>query len=253
GRVIAGAVRAHRNATRGLGRELVAGQHVVEAPADVALAHVAPGRPPGVEGVVRRILLAPHVVEGALVEDALEQRALVGALADEAAVSFARMYVHLGARDVDVAAQDQAVAGRAQRRDVRRHRLQETNLAGEVPAAVGDINGRHRRPLDARRRNARVDVELGMDVNGTTRLDRLAHEQRHTRVAFGAVPVAPVVGERELADGARDVIARRLDLLQAQDVGLLARHEAGDLVLTSANAVHVPGCDLHSIPRALLT
>ena len=68
-------------------REVAAGEHVVEPPADVALAHVPPGRPPGEERVVVGVQLAPDVVQPALVEHALEQRPLVRALADRALVA----------------------------------------------------------------------------------------------------------------------------------------------------------------------
>jgi hypothetical protein len=65
-RRLLGEARDHRRVIRGsdvgehaaLGRrlgKLLAGQHVVDAPADVALAQVAPRRPPGEERVVVRV------------------------------------------------------------------------------------------------------------------------------------------------------------------------------------------------------
>src|SRR5207237_1655136 len=60
----------------------------------------------------------------------------------------------------------------------------------------------------------------------------------------------PVVRERELADAAGDVIARGLDLLQAEHVRLLLRQERDDLLLARADAVDVPGRDLHGVGRS---
>ena len=53
------------------------------------------------------------------------------------------------------------------------------------------------------------------------RVSVLAHEQPDAGISLRAVPVAPVV--LELAQKHRDLIGRRLDLLQAQDVGLFLR------------------------------
>ena len=129
--------------------------------------------------------------------------------------------------------------------DVRRHRLEEAQLGGEILAAVGHVDRRDQRPRHAHDGDARLDVEVRVHVIGRSASTSLRTMQRDARIALRAVPVAPVVGQRELADGARDVVPRRLDLLQAQDVGLLARHEGGDFVLAGADAVHVPGRDLH--------
>ena len=62
------------------------------------------------------------------------------------------------------------------------------------------------------------------------------------------MPVAPVAGE--LAERRRDLVGRRLDLLQADDVRLLAADPLEHLRLARADAVDVPGRDLHGAPRA---
>ena len=61
----------------GARRQLLARGHVVDAPADVALAQVAPRRPPGEERVVVGIEPAADVDEP-FAEEALEQLALLG-------------------------------------------------------------------------------------------------------------------------------------------------------------------------------
>ena len=86
-------------------------------------------------------------------------------------------------------------------------------------------------------------VELRVDEERTVGRELLAHEQRHARVPLGPVPVGPV--SRDVAHGLGDVVDGGLDLLQAQDVRLLALHERGDLILARADAVDVPGGDLH--------
>ena len=75
-------------------RHRVAGEDVVEAPADVALAQVAPRRPPGEERVVVGIERAPDV-DQAVPEQPLEERALVGALADRVRLALLRVHVAL--------------------------------------------------------------------------------------------------------------------------------------------------------------
>src|SRR5438552_14876566 len=62
-RVIAGAVLAVGDAADRAGGERLAGEHVVDAPAQVALAQVAPGRPPGEELLVGGIQPPRDVAE----------------------------------------------------------------------------------------------------------------------------------------------------------------------------------------------
>ncbi len=133
-------------------RQRAAREHVVEPPADVALAHVPPRRPPGEQARRCRDPARGRRRAGRRVEDAFEQRAFLGTLADEAVVALLGVDVHLGARDVEVAAQHDAIAGRAQRGRVRRHRLEEAHLGGEVLAAVGHVDRRDQRARHAHRR-----------------------------------------------------------------------------------------------------
>src|SRR4029077_10397441 len=75
----------------------------------------------------------------------------------------------------------------------------------------------------------------------------------HARVPLGTVPVAPV--PLQLAQPHGDLIQRRLDLLQAHDVGLFALDPFLQLRLTSSDTVDIPRRDLHLphrlyVPRA---
>src|SRR4051812_18697101 len=56
--------------------ERLAGQHVIESPADVALPHVAPRRPPGEQALVVRIE-RPADIDQASADHPLEQHAFL--------------------------------------------------------------------------------------------------------------------------------------------------------------------------------
>src|SRR5712671_516687 len=70
-RVVARTDLGLHRAARGPHRTRLAGQDVVEPPADVALPHVAPGRPPAEESIVAGIEGAPKIHESAA-EDAFD-------------------------------------------------------------------------------------------------------------------------------------------------------------------------------------
>src|SRR5688572_1615533 len=84
------------------GEERCACQDVVEAPANIPLAHVAPRRPPREETVVIRIDGAAGVDE-IVADDPLEQFAFFRKLADRARFALFWMHVPLGAGDVQIA------------------------------------------------------------------------------------------------------------------------------------------------------
>jgi len=83
----------------------VAGEDVVEPPADIALLHIAPRRPPGEERIVARFEGALRVHQ-TVADDPLEERPFLRELPDRARLALLRVDVDLGARDVEVAAQD---------------------------------------------------------------------------------------------------------------------------------------------------
>src|SRR5262245_8288918 len=152
-RVVAGShVFLHRTRRRACGQRF-ARHHVVEAPADVALAHVAPRRPPGEQAVVVGIK-RPSEVDETAAQDAFDERALLGKLADGARLSFLRMDVALGARHVHVAHHDERSSAGLERRGIAVHRFQELHLGGEVLAAVRDVHRRHGQISDRDRHDA---------------------------------------------------------------------------------------------------
>jgi len=72
-------------------KQRLGGQHVVEAPADVALPHVSPRRPPGEQLVILRFERAAHV-DQAVGDDPFELFALDRELTDR--VRLARAEFH---------------------------------------------------------------------------------------------------------------------------------------------------------------
>ena len=223
-------------------RKVLAREHVVEPPPDVALAQVAPGRPPGEEFVVLGIECATDV-DDAAGENGLEQRALLRSLADPVLLALLGVHVALGARHVEVAAQEQPATRLVDRVDVVGHRPQERGFAREVLAAVGHVYGSYDEIVEHRVHDAGFRVEVRMGEGGLLRPARASEVEGDARVAAAAVPAAPEVVER--GDGRRDLSGRGLDLLQADDVGAIAFDPLEHLVLSGADAVHVPGHDLH--------
>ena len=153
------------------------------------------------------------------------------------------MHVHVGAGHVQVAAQHERLARGRELGGVGVHRLEETHLGGEVLAAVGHVDRRHGGLRQPHRDDALLEVERRMQEARRLHAVVLPHQQPDARVALAAVPVRPValgVGEPQ-----RQLIERRLDLLQAQHVGALALEQVLQLRLAGADAVHVPGGNLH--------
>src|SRR5947207_13047593 len=123
-------VLLHRTG-RGAGRERLAREDVVEAPADVPLPHIAPRRPPGEQTVVVGIQRAPDVDQTAA-QNALDHRALFRQLADGARLSVLRVHVAGRAGDIQIGQHPElAAAGLRQRLKRCRvciHRFKELHL-----------------------------------------------------------------------------------------------------------------------------
>src|SRR3954464_4507564 len=98
-------VRQHLAALRRY-RDRLGSEHVVQPPADVAPAHVAPRRPPREEPCIVQVEGAADVGQPGG-EQRLEKLALLGTLADDAGLPLARMHVEVAARDVDVTAENE--------------------------------------------------------------------------------------------------------------------------------------------------
>ena len=109
---------------------------VVDSPADVALAHVAPGRPPGEHTCVVRVERAADI-DRVPIEQFLEERPLLGALPDDTRLSLTRMHVDVRASDVDIAAQHDFAAFLMQLPGPRRQPAQEADGAACLPGRKG--------------------------------------------------------------------------------------------------------------------
>ena len=230
----------HRTRDRA-GGERLAGEDVIEPPADVPLPHVAPRRPPGEQAVVVGVERAADVHEAAA-EDALDDRALLRQLADRAWLSFLRVHVAVRPRDVHVAHQHDLARRALKRRGVGVHRLEELHLAGKILAAVGHVDGRDGQVADVHGDDAVLVVEGGVGKGRPLGRERFADVQGDAGVPLAAVPVAPIA--LHLAEGRRYLFGRGFDFLQADDVRALLRDPLVDLRLSRPDAVDVPGREL---------
>ena len=165
--VVAGAELALRDAACDRRRQLAAGQQVVDAPADVALAQVAPGRPPGEERVVVRLAIAGDVVQAAFVRIRSNSARSSGRWPMARSSRCSAVDVDRRARDVEVAAEDDLRPDRPQPGRVGGHRLEKAHLGREVLAAVRDVDRRHQHAADVGRGDPRLVVELGVDEERT--------------------------------------------------------------------------------------
>src|SRR5581483_1791206 len=215
-------------------------------PADVLLAHLPPWRPPGEHALVVRVELAPDI-DQALADQRAEELALLGELPDHG-LALHRVHVHLGERDVDVAAEHDLAALRAQRLRPAREALHELDLRRIALAAVRHVYRGEHRVADLRLHHARLHVELGMAEHRLGRMQFLADVQRHAGVRTHAVPEDVVALNPALLGNLRRL---RLQLLQADDVGLVALEPVAELRLPRADAVDVPGGDLQSSSTVL--
>jgi len=170
------------HARRGARGERLAGEDVVQPPADVALPHVAPRRPPGEEISVVGLKRAMHIDE-TMAEDALHQLALVGPLPRDVWFPLFRMDVHVREGDVQVAAENERLPGNMNFRRERIERFEEAHLRREVFPAVRHIDrrdgdgsaGRISGKGKPRRHDAVFVIEFRMVKGGTIREARPAH------------------------------------------------------------------------------
>jgi hypothetical protein len=232
--------RLRRTRDRARGQRF-ARQHVVQPPADVALLHVPPRGPPAEVLIVVRIEHAPDVDEPSFAEQSLEQFPLLGELSDRARLALLRMHVHVAAGDVHVAAQHEIQAARAQPGRISDQRVEERDLRVEVLPAVRNVHAGEHCVLDLSLDDARLVIELGMPARDVVR-ETGADVQADARVSPRPVPVARISFNRTAL---RDLIELRLDLLQADHIGLFRRHPLRKLLVARANPVHVPGGNLH--------
>src|SRR5688572_4952577 len=218
------------------------GKDVVEAPSDVALAHVAPRRPPGEEAGVVRVELAPDIDE-VLAQQFCKQLTLFAPLSHELRVALARMHVDLGARDVHVAAQDELTPLVAKLPRPGDQPLHEINLRGVVLVAVGHVDRGDDELAELRLHDARLHVERGMAENRLFRKRFRIDVERDARIRLHPVPERVVTRDLALL---RDLRGLGFQLLQAHHVRALPLEPLAELRLARANAVDIPSGDLHA-------
>src|SRR5258705_2403013 len=100
-RMIAGADLSIGGAPGGFSRQGSARQDVIDAPTDISLAQLAPGRPPGEKIIVVRVKRSADVNQPSC-QDALEDFSFLRSLAHHGGVPLFGVHVAFAARDIDV-------------------------------------------------------------------------------------------------------------------------------------------------------
>ena len=131
-----------------------------------------------------------------------------------------------------------------ERRRPRVELAQEHHLRVEVLAAVRDVDRAEHGGADLGDDDPVLVIERRVDELRWLRKRRLAQHQRDAGVAAAAVPVRVIARDR--CERLGHLVERRLDLLQADDVGNLAVDPVRDLRGSRTDAVDVPGRDLHA-------
>src|SRR5688500_13109266 len=140
GRVIARADLSADDAAPDAAVKRFTREHIIQAPPDVALTHVAPGGPPREHRVVSRLERPPDVHQS-MTDDPFELLAFFGQLSDRPGLALLRMNIHVGSRHVEVTAHDQCAAGTTVGRELLQ-RGEKTHLRRKILAAVRYVDGR---------------------------------------------------------------------------------------------------------------
>src|SRR5262245_8689168 len=114
--------------------------NVIEPPTDIALAHVAPGCPPGEKILIIGVQRAPHIYES-LRQNALEYLSLLWPLSHDCRIALLRVNIPLGSGNIDVSTDNESSAACMNFRDVSLHLAQELHFGRKIFAAVGNIDG----------------------------------------------------------------------------------------------------------------
>src|SRR5262245_8898774 len=220
----------------------LAGKHIVEPPSDVALFEIAPRRPPREQvGVVR--VERPMDIDETVAEDLLDSGALIRALTNDAWAPFFRVHVRVCSRNVHVAAHDERRSRRLAFGRKLPHLLEEAHLRDEILAPVRYVNRRNGYVRERHGDDAMLEVE-GRMLEGWWIGKRCgADVKRDARITLAAVPITRIA--LELANPDRQLIERRFDFLEAQDVRLLALDELLQFGLPCADPIDVPRGDFH--------
>ena len=192
-------------------------------------------------------------LEGA--EDLVEPCALLGKEAGVLAVRFVVREVDFLVRDVPVATDDVVAAGCGKAGEVSRELLDETKLRGEAyfAAGAGGYVQRH----DAQVAQARFDVAaLRIKLGGAEAVDHLVgllpREDGYSAMPFALSRLVETVIPGRCALGVGELLRSYLDLLQANEVCLLAREPVVEtLAHSSAESVGVQAEHAHRNDRTL--
>src|SRR4030095_12824836 len=140
GRMVAGSNLTVDRALRRFRSQRFTRHNVIEPPTDIALAQVAPGRPPGEKILVIGVQRAPHIYES-LSQNALEDLSLLPPLPHERRSAFLRVNVTLCTSNIDVSTEDESPAARMNFRNIALHLAQELYFGRKIFAAVGNVDG----------------------------------------------------------------------------------------------------------------
>ena len=145
-------------------------------------------------------------------------RALVGTLADDAWLPLLRMQIQIGMRDVQIAADHERLRRGRRLRPLHERLPRKSDLRGEVLAAVRHVDRRHPDVRHARR----SDRATRSRTSGCTKPAapaRRAGSRKSRRPSSRRVRASGTSSLRARRAG-RQLVGPRLDLLQADDVGV---------------------------------
>ena len=200
---------------------------------------------PGVvsSGVIRT---AANVDESTR-QEALEDFSFVWSLAHDVGIALFRVHVTFAARDIDVAAQDDAHAAGVRFTDEGLHLTQKFHLRGKIFAAVRHIDRDEEKIAYLRRHNTSFDVESGMAKLRLVGKCVAPDVESHARVSARAVPITAI--SLQLAKRRRHLSHGRFELLQADHIRPLALDPVKNLSLTRTDPVDVPSGDFQHLAK----
>src|SRR5207248_6355461 len=127
-------------------------------------------------------------------------------------------------------------------------RFKKRELRRIILAAVWHVNGREHDIAEPRLHDAAFHVEFGVAELRLAVSERFAKVERYAGVRAAAVP-KDVVVRKAAARG--NLSGLGFELLQTDDIGLIALEPVAKLRFARANPIDVPSCDLHD-PMTLI-
>src|SRR5205085_9933269 len=120
------------------------------------------------------------------------QRPFLRKLPDGARLAFFRMHIAIGARDVQVAAENRPASLLFLSGGVGIELLEELHLGREVLATVGYVNRRNREIAEVDRDDPILEIKGRMRERGTLGREGLVDVNGDAGIALAAVPITPV-------------------------------------------------------------